>query len=925
MLQRRNVQPNYDIMVWAAAGYDGVVRVNGADFQLTNEPGTELWYGTAPSSVTAMDYFMKHNSTTNYNSTSVYIKKVKFGTGMFTKTASCTTLSNAFSCGGTSDSSIIEKIDVTNLNTSNVTSMASAFNRCGKETSNPGVVIKGIEDWDTSSVTNASNMFNICRIKGGYLDLHKWRIPSTSADLGGMFGNSAEIADAGINTCFYYTPAYWGKEYQSSYGAAHFHPVVYPYHDFTAAATDSFDGTININNSNVTMTKDSTLGIWYYDLPSGTTITSLQSMLETTSAKSYVRSFSISDKFDEVNIGTFFGAFRNCEALRTVRIPGLITTGVNQTFNNTSGTSRLFGIFGFDKLLFSEEIIYGGEQTFRGCSDIRFIDMSAVTYGTTINYYFNGCTNLRRISNMPGLASTVGGSAVFTGCTSLTTIDNSGPISKSIDLSPCPLTLSSAKVILNSLQTVTSETITFSTTTLGYIFQDDDALELVRQAKLKGWNVANANRLITGTVASGVSSIKLRINNNSAKDVTVTCTNGRFAYNVTESITTIRNILSQSSGQITSIDFSNCDLSTCTAAINTFLNQTVLTKISLKGCDTSNITNWQGCFATNTGTSAIQEIDFRGCTFSSSITNVQYLFMNATALTTFKTDSNTSILQNWDMSPCSSLTLASAKNVMRALGTISGKTAAFHANTITLINNDTEALRLAAMARQRGWTISSVNLYGDIRFKVTDSATSMSFKINASAYNDPDNVTVTKDSDNWFRYTIPENVTLTSLCGAFNEKSNIDRIVLESTLPTANLTDINRFIRFSNNVKYLYMNCETGNVTNWARALNSNTTGDRLRSISINKIKNGSVTTNILLGQENLTEILTCDEISESMDFSPCPLNLASAKIVLQSLQTVTSETLTFSSTTKGYINADSEALALVTAARNKGWTISLS
>ena len=931
MLQRRNVQPNYDIMVWAAAGYNGVVRVNGADFQLTQDSSdNELWYGTAPSSVTAMDYFMKHASASaaNYNSTSSYIRKVLFGTGMKTKTTGLTTLASAFACNNNTDVSCLELIDVTNITTTNVTNMNSVFGFMLGENS---VTIKGYEDFDVSKVTD----FNYCFASGTIkhnIDLHKWHTLSNASSIY-MTLTLSDGAQYAANPAVFYTPAYWSAPHPQTTR----NPLtVYPYHDITVYGNSSYTGavTINENNTPVTqLTQDSALGIWYYDFPSGSSLITLGHAF-----RNNIVSVSMKETCPQHTDGVdAMSAFSTADSIQSIYLPLAKVKSNIAWFADmgTSTTSTLRSIHGMNKFETAGNIYYA--QFLRGNTSLRYADFAPMTgFTSSCVDAFNRCTNLIRIKNFPGMVQD--SANMCYNCTSLTTIDNCGPISATVSFANSPLSLDSAKVILRALQTVTSKTITFSSTTLNYIFQDDDALELVRQAKLKGWNVANTNRLITGTVASGVTSIKLRINNDSSKDVTVTCNNGRFAYNVTESITTIRNILSQSSGQITSIDFSNCDLSTCTAAINTFLNQTVLTKISLRGCNTSNITNWQGCFATNTGTSAIQEIDFRGCTFSSSVTNVNYLFMNATALTTFLTDENTHINQNWDMSPCSSLSLASAKNILSSLGSVS-KTAVFHANAQDKIAGDYEAKMLLAQARQRGWTIAVAST---IRGTVTSSTYSISLKINGSSVSVSCSggaftyrTTNTITSLNQFLYNNRTILTIdmhqmdlyscTNMGDMFNTAMSLTSAIVKE-LDTRNVTTMYAMFNYCPPLESLDVSkLDTRSVANFTYFCGYN--GSITSLSELPAIYSGADASNMFVSCSGLTTINSVGEggIAATLDMSSCPLSLDSAKVILNALQTVSSETLTFSNTTIGYINADTEALSLVTAARNKGWTISLS
>lgn len=481
MLQRRNVQPNYDIMVWAAAGYDGVVRLNGADFQLTQSSSdSELWYGTAPSSVTAMDYFMKHNNSTNYNSTSVYIKKVMFGTGMFAKTSSCTTLYFSFACSS-SDCSNLTKIDVRNLNTANVTSMRGTFANMNNL---PLKEIIGVENFNTGKVTDFQNMFLSSYLMNKTFDLKGWHVLS-SANIAAMFGTLDNYASKNISTCFFYTPGYWAKDPLTNISGAHCKPVVYPYHDITVAAKSSYTGAAKVNGSDVTLTKNATLGIWYYDLPAGTTLTGLNNAF-----RNNITSISIRKGLNERPEGVDLNSFGStADSLYTVYFGiGKIRNNIAWLFDyGNNGSALLNSFYGLDDAEAPNDTFI--TSIVRGCPVLRFACLPKMS-GTTSssNQPFRGCTNLKWISNLPGIKQE--DMNFCYGCSSLTTISEASPIYESVSFTDSPLTLASAKVILRQLQTVTNETLTFSSTTKGYINADSEALSLVTAARNKGWTIS---------------------------------------------------------------------------------------------------------------------------------------------------------------------------------------------------------------------------------------------------------------------------------------------------------------------------------------------------------------------------------------------------------------------------------------------------
>lgn len=484
-----------DIQVIADSGYNGVVRVNSADLQLTQVGSTGFWYGTAPSSVTSLDYFMKHNGSSNYNSTSENVKAARFGRGMKTKTASCTSIDYMFSCN-VSDSSKFVRIDVTHLNTSSVTIGRQAF--AVLRDNSEGVELRGIEDLDMHSATTLNNMFIHTRVKGGYVDLHKWHVNSSSASFEGMFGSANENWSMGINNCFYVTPGYWGKNPISNYSAASFKPVPYPYHDINVVAASGFNGQMYKDSALVNMTKDNTLGIWYYDFGSSYTFTtnSVRSLFRNSNNSTVTENlYSVSfkrDAFsraDDASLDTY-GMFMGCRALRSVDAVALsnkMTTGAYQMWN--MGIASSSNLVSMNLPEFTQN--YGYSATFQYCNSIRYAKFPTIKNAS--GYFasvFSGCTNLRRITNMPGILNGANTTNAFTGCSALTTIDACGPISETIDMSAAPLNLASAKVVLAQLQTVTSETLTFSSTTKGYINADSEALSLVTAARNKGWTIS---------------------------------------------------------------------------------------------------------------------------------------------------------------------------------------------------------------------------------------------------------------------------------------------------------------------------------------------------------------------------------------------------------------------------------------------------
>lgn len=284
------------------------------------------------------------------------------------------------------------------------------------------------------------------------------------------------------------------------------------------------------------------------------------------------------------------------------------------------------------------------------------------------------------------------------------------------------------------------------------------------------------------------------------------------------------------------------------------------------------------------------------------------------------------------------MSLDAAKDILLHCTTVSGKTLSFSENTQDLIAGDYEAKLLVGSAREKGWNIP-------IRSTVTGTVTSSAYSINIRINETARSVTCTNGA---FTYTTTEVITslnnflynnnrllsvdmhmmdlysCTSITNAFNSSRNLASINA-SGLDTRNVTTFQAFAHYCTNSlnNPNLQNINTSSATSLRRLFSSCQNMTTLPYLP--EIPSGCDTSLILDDCPRLTTISEASPIYETVSFSASPLSLASAKVILRALQTVTSETLTFSSTTKGYINADSEALSLVTAARNKGWTISLS
>lgn len=184
----------------------------------------------------------------------------------------------------------------------------------------------------------------------------------------------------------------------------------------------------------------------------------------------------------------------------------------------------------------------------------------------------------------------------------------------------------------------------------------------------------------------------------------------------------------------------------------------------------------------------------------------------------------------------------------------------------------------------------------------------------------------TMDVTNWMQALQDMNKqSLNQLC-IYASNSSLSGDTLRQVFGTEIINNAscvhNSLIRDQRGIRFLDLG-ENVTTTNIAAAFEGCT--NLVRITNLPAIPTGKLYNDPFENCTSLTTIDTAGDITETVSFSYSPLSLASAKVILRALKTVSGKTCTFSSTTKGYINGDAEALQLVTAARGRGWTIPLT
>lgn len=227
---------------------------------------------------------------------------------------------------------------------------------------------------------------------------------------------------------------------------------------------------------------------------------------------------------------------------------------------------------------------------------VDFADTDRLENLTSADNMFNGCAELVAVDfDSKDFAAVVSANNMFKDCAALTSLvcpDNS-TWKPDLDFTDCPLLTADSLYDLIGflyLYNTGTHTITPNTTmwqALDSAVQDD----IIAKAQAKGWNIAMpAQYSITGY--SGASTVYVTIN---GLAVEIEVTGGAWHYDYNTPITSIS---FENDADITSVDFSLSDgLAGLTSLNDAFKNCSSLTTVIFTNCDLSNVASASDCFA----------------------------------------------------------------------------------------------------------------------------------------------------------------------------------------------------------------------------------------------------------------------------------------------------------------------------------------
>ena len=509
--------------------------------------------------LTGMSFmFYIANSSSDRNR---YIEKIVFPSNI--DTSNVTSMRDMFYSNSTTYTSLASIEGLENFDTANVTNMYYMFYNCNKLTS-----VGDISSWDTHNVTNMRSMFYNCSSLTSVGDLSTWDTTKVT-DMGLMFSGCRSLTSVGdlstwdthnvtnMRSMFYNCSSLtslnlsnWNTGAVTDIGQ-----MFSGCSSLTSVGDISSWDTHNVTNMSEMFRACSSLTSLNLSTWDTTKVTNMSGMFNDCRALTEIKGLNnlVTSSVKDIS-GILYDS-----NIKTIDVSGWDTSGVQYFGATSAAQTSLFGnvngrlqsgveeIIGLENFDFSSAISIG--DMFHDCGKLKsvsgienwhFANTLNVSLGYCTQNIFHGCYALKEINirnwntenwrvfyglivECPNLETLhlcpIGDGThpvTFTNwlinCGKLANIPEAGPIYNTIIFSWCPLTLDSAKVILNALQAPYSgaQSLTFRTSTVNLIQQDQEALGLVVEKVALGWtiNVALPEtifRVNAGSVQDGLT------------------------------------------------------------------------------------------------------------------------------------------------------------------------------------------------------------------------------------------------------------------------------------------------------------------------------------------------------------------------------------------------------------------------------------
>ena len=393
----------------------GVLSLNWGEFNKDNNWGSDV-SASAVTSVTATsdvsftgycyELFKDFTNCESVDLSKVNTSNVTHMTTMFENCTNLTTLnlsgwdlSNVISMSSMfSGCSSLETIDLSSWDVSNVTYMSSMFENCTNLTT------LNLSGWDLSNVNNMSSMFSGCSSLEA-IDLSSWDV-SNVTDMSFMFENCLNLTTLDL----------------SSWDVSNVTETFSMFSGCTSLTSLDLSGWDLSNVTYMTYMFRNCSNLTTLNL-SGWNTASVKDMTEMFYGCTGLETLNLSG-WNTASVQSMISMFRGCIALTSLDLSSWDTGSVILMTSMFEGCSSLTSLIlsGWDTGSVTDM-----NNMFNGCMSLESLDLSGwnMRGGVHLNYMFFDCTGLTTL-DLSGwdIADFVGIEMkyMFSGCTSLTTI-----------------------------------------------------------------------------------------------------------------------------------------------------------------------------------------------------------------------------------------------------------------------------------------------------------------------------------------------------------------------------------------------------------------------------------------------------------------------------------------------------------------------
>ena len=454
--------------------------------------------------------------------------------------------------------SSLTSLDVSSFDTSKVTNMSSMFEYCR------GLTSLDVSNFDTSNVTDMSYMLSSC---GGLTNLDVSHFDTSNVtDMSYMFRNCSSLTSLDVShfdtsnvTDMSYM--FWGCSSLTSLDVSHFD---------TSNVTDM--GSMFYVCSDLT-----SLNLSNFDTSSVTTM----------SYMFYVCSDLISlnlSNFDTSSVTTMSSMFSGCSGLTSLDVSHFDTSNVTSMSSMFSGCSRLTSL---DVSHFETSNVINMSSMFSNCSSLGSLDVSNFDTSnvTDMSSMFAVCRSLTNLDvNSFDTSKVTNMSGMFNNCRSLIELDLSNFDTSNVITMGGDHPMYSMFYNCTNLKTLNlSSWDTSKVTSMGYMFSGCSSLI---ELDLRSFDTSNVTNM---TAMFGKSNYSGSQANTDLKIIL-------FGEGWDTSKVTKMSYMFSSCSGLTNLDVSNFDTSKVTAMYYMFGSCSGLTSLDMRNADFSSVTTYGNMF-----------------------------------------------------------------------------------------------------------------------------------------------------------------------------------------------------------------------------------------------------------------------------------------------------------------------------------------